>query len=113
MFWRRPKPKWLIDPAKVAFGAVVESSRRNLSRSHVRVTYCGAIDPQFVPLAAFVRRCREGIRGGASLDIEHLLVAPILKRRYARFFDRLTDWTPATRRAAYGPLSSRSLSRGP
>jgi hypothetical protein len=111
MLRRRRKPEWFIDPSRVAFGAVVEHSRRNLSRSHVEVRYRGASGPQFVPLAAFIRRCREAIRGGASLDIEHLLVAPILKRRYAKFFDRLTDWTPATRRA-YGSRSWRPLLRG-
>jgi hypothetical protein len=45
-----------------------------------------------------------------SLDIEHLLVAPILERRYARFFDHLTDWTPATRRACR-PRSGSPMSR--
>jgi hypothetical protein len=99
MFWRRNKPKWLIDPSRVAFGAVVEHRSRNLSRSHVRVEYRGVPDPRFVPLVEFVWRCREAVRDGVSLDIEHLLVAPILKRRYAKFFDDLTDWTPATRRA--------------
>mgnify|MGYP000523636419 CR=1 FL=1 len=110
MLWRRNRPKWLIDPSKVAFGAVVEHGSRNLSRSHVRVQYRGASGSQRVPLAAFVRRCREAIRGGVSLDIDHLLVAPILKRRYAKFFDHLTDWTPATRRAR-GQRSVRALSR--
>jgi hypothetical protein len=99
MFWRRHKPDWFIDPSKVAFGSVVENRIRNLSRSHVRVKYHRESEVRFVPLAAFIRRCHEVIRGGRSLDIEHLLVAPILKRRYARFFDRLTNWGPATRRA--------------
>ena len=99
MFWRRKKPTWIIDPSKVEFGAVAEHGSRNLSRSHVRVLYRGASCSQFVPLASFVGRCREAARDKVSLDIEHLLVAPILKRRYAKFFDRLTDWIPATRRA--------------
>ena len=102
MFWRRRKPDWFIDPSKVAFGSVVENSSRNLSRSHVRVKYHQESEVRFVPLATFIGRCHEVIRGGRSLDIEHLLVAPILKRRYAEFFDRLTNWGPATRRA-YGP----------
>jgi hypothetical protein len=99
MLWRRRKPKWFIDPSNVAFGAVFENGSRNLSRTHVRVKYHRASEVRFVPLATFIRYCQEVIRGGGSLDIEQLLVAPILKRRYARFFDRLTDWGPATRRA--------------
>jgi hypothetical protein len=110
MLWRRNRPKWLIDPSKVAFGAVVEHGSRNLSRSHVRVQYRGVSDPRFVPLAEFVRRCREAVRDGVSLDIEHLLVAPILKRRHAKFFDHLTDWTPAFHRAR-GPRFVRAMSR--
>ena len=109
MLWRRNRPKWLIDPSKVAFGAVVEHGSRNLSRSHVRVQYRGVSDQRFVPLVEFVWRCREAVRDGVSLDIEHLLVAPILKRRYATFFDRLTDWAPASRRAR-GPRSVRAIS---
>jgi hypothetical protein len=99
MLWRRNRPKWIIDPSNVAFGAVVEHGSRNLSRSHVRVQYRGAPAPQCVPLAVSVRHYREIIRDGVSLDIEHLLVAPILKHRYAKFFDHLADWTRATRRA--------------
>ncbi len=99
MLWRRNRPKWIIDPSKVAFGAVVEHGSRNLSRSHLRVQYRGASGPRFVPLAEFVRRCREAVRDGVSLDIEHLLLAPILMRHHAKFFDHLTDWIPATRRA--------------
>ena len=112
MLWRRNKPKWIIDPSKVAFGAVVGPGRQNLNRSHVRVKYRKALIPQYVPVAAFIRGCWETIRGGASLDIEHLLVAPILKRRYARFFDLLTDWTPATRRSLR-PRSGRPTVRDP
>jgi len=99
MFWRRHTPRWFIDPSKVAFGSVIEYRSRNLSRSHVRVKYHLESEVRFMPLATFIRRCQEFIRGGRSLDIEHLLVAPILKRRYADFFDGLTDWGPATRRA--------------
>jgi hypothetical protein len=44
-----------------------------------------------------------------SLDVDHLLVAPILKRRYAKFFDHLTDWNPATHRA-YRPRFGRPTS---
>ena len=106
MFWRRRIPEWSIDPKKVAFGAVVENKVRNLSRSHVRVKYGRGPEVQFVPLAAFIRRCRETSRDRRSLDIEHLLVAPILKQRYAKFFDHLTDWDPATRRAL-GPRSGQ------
>lgn len=110
MLRKRNKPKWIIDPPKVAFGAMVEHGSRNLSRSHVRVQYRGASNPRFVPLVEFVWRCREAVRDGVFLDIEHFLVAPILKGRYATFFDHLTDWTPATRRAR-GPRSVRAMSR--
>jgi phage-related protein len=99
MFRRRSKPEWLVDPSKAVFGSVVDNIRRNLSRSHVRVKYHQQSEARFVPLATFMKRCNEVTRGGQSLDIEHLRVAPILKRRYTRFFDRLTDWGPATRRA--------------
>jgi len=106
MIWKRRKPDWFIDPSNVALGRVVGSSSRSLSHSHVRVKYRRETEVRFVPLAAFARSCHECIRGERSLDIEHLLVAPILKRRYATFFDRLTDWGPATRRA-YRPRSGR------
>ena len=99
MFWRRRTPGWFIDPSKVALGSVVENSSRNLSRSHVKVKYRKESEVRFVPMAKFIRHCQEVIRGGRSLDIEHLLVAPLLKRRYARFFESLTNWDPATRRA--------------
>lgn len=110
MFRRRRKPSWLIDPSRVALGSVLENGNRNLSRSHVRVKYRNEPEVLFVPLATFVRRCVEVLRGEASLDVEHLLVAPITKQRYAKFFDRLTDWGPAARRA-YG-LSPRQRRPG-
>ncbi len=67
---------------------------------------------QFVPLAAFIRRCNEVMHNGRQLEIEHLLVAPILKQRYAVFFDGLTDWGPATRRAyTSSPTRQRPTSR--
>jgi hypothetical protein len=99
MFWRRSKPDWLIDPDNVAFGSVVENGGRNLSRSHVRVKYRHEPGLRLVSLVNFAKRCREDIRGGQPLGIEHLLVAPIIKQRHAQFFDRLTDWRPASRRA--------------
>lgn len=99
MFWSRRKPAWFIDPSKVAFGSVVESNIRNLSRSHVKVKYHGDTVAQFMPFGSFVVRCQACIRDGHALDIEHLLVAPVIKQRHARFFDRLTDWGPATLRA--------------
>jgi hypothetical protein len=80
-------------------GSVVEDGNRNLSRSHVRVKYQHEPQARFLPLATFVLRCQEIIRSGRLLKIEHLLVAPIVKQRYAKFFDRLTDWGPATQRA--------------
>ena len=112
MFWRRRTPEWSIDPSKVSFGSVVEHKARNLSRSHVRVKYGRASGVRFVPLATFIRHCREVLRAGRSLDIEHLLVAPILKRRHTRFFDHLTDWDSATRQATGArPASRRRLLR--
>ena len=107
MFWRRRKPSWLINPLRVALGSVVENSGRNLSRSHVRVKYHHEPEVRFVPLATFIRSCLEVIRGGRSLDIDHLLVAPIIKQRYAKFFDRLTDWGPAKRRAYRSSLGQK------
>ena len=109
MFWRRRKPGWSIDPKRVAIGSVIENKVRNLSRSHVRVKYERTPEVQFVPLATFIWRCRRTLQGGLPLDIEHLLVAPILKQRYAKFFDRLTDWQPAIGRAL-GPRSERRQS---
>jgi len=103
MFWSRPKPTWPIDPSQVAFGSVVRGGVGDLSRSHVRVRYHRDPELQFVPLALFATRCYEAIRAGLSLEIEHLLVAPITKQRHARFFDRLTDWGPAARRARKKP----------
>lgn len=108
MFWRRRKRNWLVDPSRVALGSVIGQRRRNLNRSHVRVKYRRDPETHFLPLATFIRRCRDDVRQQRSLEIEHLLVAPIVKQRYARFFDSLTDWGPATRRA-YGSPSNRSI----
>jgi hypothetical protein len=114
MIWKRRKPDWFISPARVALGSVVENGSRNLSRSHVRVKYLREPQAQFLPLSTFVMRCQDFIRGGRSLDIEHLLVAPIVKQRYAKFFDGLTDWDPATRRATKSrPRKRRPESRAP
>lgn len=104
MFWKSRKPTWHISPSKVAFGSVVENGSRNLSRSHVRVKYRREREAQFIPVPTFIQRCQEVIRNGRSLDIEQLLVAPIMKQRYAKFFDRLTDWGPAARRAYRSPI---------
>jgi hypothetical protein len=99
MSWKRRKADWFIEPSRVALGSVVENGGRNLSRSHVRIKYHHEPKARVLPLATFVLRCREVIRGGQPLEIEYLLVAPIVKQRYAKFFDRLTDWGPATQRA--------------
>jgi len=107
MFRIRRKPNWPISPLHVALGSVVGNGSRNLSRSHVRVKYRREPEARFVPLAAFVQRCHEFIRSGRSLDIEHLLVAPIVKQRYPDFFDRLTDWGPAVRRVLSPPPETR------
>ena len=91
MFWKRPESNWPIDPSKAAFGSVVQDGTQNLSRSHVKVRYRFATKSRFVPLATFIRQCQNSIRGGRSLGIEHLVVAPIVKRRYEKFFDAVTD----------------------
>jgi hypothetical protein len=105
MFWSYRKPSWPIDPLRVALGSVVDDSSLSLSRSHVRVKYHRQTRAQFMALGTFMQRCREDVRGGRALDIEHLLVAPIVKQRYPRFFDSLTDWGPARRRACSVPES--------
>jgi hypothetical protein len=64
----------------------------------VKVRYRDERGEWIVPLATFIRRCHEGIQSEQSLEIEHLRIAPIVKRRYAEFFDRLADWEPATQR---------------
>lgn len=107
MFWKRRKPVWFIDPSNVAFGSVATGREGNLNRSHVRVTYRRLSDPQFLPLATFIQRCNSAIQWGQSLEIDHLLVAPLMKRRYEKFFDRLTDWGPATQRALTDGRRSR------
>jgi hypothetical protein len=100
MFWKRRKPAWFIEPSRVASGSVAEDGSGNPSRSHVRVEHHREPEARFLPLATFVPRCQPVIRGGRSLAIEHPLVAPIVKRRYAKFFDRLTECGPARRRAS-------------
>jgi hypothetical protein len=107
VFWRRTKPTWHIDPSSVALGSVIGGHSRNLSRSHVRVKYSHEPEVLFLPLALFVRRCHDRLRDGRPLDIEHLLVAPIVKRRYSAFFDRLSDWGPALRHARNSVPSER------
>jgi hypothetical protein len=107
MFWRNRKPRWLVDPLDVSLGSVIENGNRNLSRSHVRVKYHREAKALFLPLGIFMRRCQDFVRSGRSLDIEHLLVAPIIKQRYAKFFDLLTDWGPAASRAYRPVLAQR------
>jgi len=99
MFWKSRKPRWLVSPLKVSLGSVIGRGNRNLSRSHIRVKYQHDSEVRFLPLGVFIRKCQAFMRSGDPLDIEHLQVAPILKQRHAKFFDLLTDWKPATRRA--------------
>lgn len=99
MSWLRRKKSWSIDPSSVEFGSVVEGTDRNLSRTHVRVKYCRTAAAEIVPLAAFVERSSAALRSGRALEIERLLVSPWIKQRHTEFFDRLTNWTPAARRA--------------
>ena len=106
IFWKPRKSAWHIDPSRVALGSIVGSGGRNLSRSHVKVKYRREGTFQFEPLPVFIRRCHEALRGERALEIEQLVVAPIVQRRHNAFFDRLTDWGPARRRA-YQPTSGR------
>lgn len=106
MFWKLRKPTWHIDPARVALGSIVGDGGRNLSRSHVKVKYRPGGSFQFEPLPVFIRRCHEALNAGQTLEIEQLVVAPIVQQRHGAFFERLTDWGPARRRA-YQPSSGR------
>jgi hypothetical protein len=106
VFWRTHKPTWLIDPARVELGSIVGSDGRNLSRSHVKVKYRLDRDFRYEALPVFVRRCNEALSGGRALKIKQLVVAPIVQQRHTAFFERLTDWGPARRRA-YKPASGR------
>jgi hypothetical protein len=106
MFWKPRKPTWYIDPSRVALASIVGNGGRNLSRSHVKVKYRLDGTFQFEPLPAFIRRCHEAMNDGRALEIERLVVAPIIQQRHNAFFDRLTDWGPARRRA-YQPTSGR------
>jgi len=106
MFWKPRKSTWQIDPSRVALGSIVGNGGRNLSRSHVKVKYRPEGCFEFEPLPVFIRRCHEALSGGRTLEIEHLVVAPIVQQRHNAFFDRLTDWGPARRRA-YQPTSGR------
>ena len=106
MFWKLRKTTWQIDPARVALGSIVGEGGRNLSRSHVKVKYRFGGSFHFEPLPVFIRRCNEALSGGPALEIEHLVVAPIVQQRHVAFFERLTDWGPARRRA-YQPSSGR------
>lgn len=112
MFVGRRNPVWPVDPSNVTFGSVVDCNCGNLSRSHVLVKYLRESVVRLVPTETFIVRCREALRRGRPLEIERLQVAPILKRRYAKFFDGLTDWGPATRRAlSQPPLHGHDASR--
>lgn len=106
MWWKRQEPRWPIDPEAVAFGSVVEGRNRNLSRTHVLVEFARA-EPRCVPLAEFTRTIAARLADGRPLRVKRLTVAPLTKRRHAQFFDRLTDWEPATRRALGSSRSAR------
>lgn len=99
MLRRRKKCLWFIDPSRVAFGSVVERGCRNVSRTHVSVRYAGDASANCIPFLSFVRRCQTSMLAAQPLNVEHLLVAPILKQRHASYFDVLTDWRPAEQRA--------------
>jgi hypothetical protein len=100
MFWKQREAGWPIDPSKVAFGSVVDASNGNLSRTHVMVRYRGWGGARYVPVADFIRGCHDALLSRRPLKIERLVVAPIIQRRYEKFFDKLTDWEPARRIAS-------------
>lgn len=94
------RPAWYIDPSRVVVGSVMGNALGDVSRTHVAVKYWREASVLVLPFGSFVRRCQASVVAGRSLDIEHLIVAPALKRRHAMYFDVLTDWGPALQRAA-------------
>lgn len=102
MFWRRRTRRttrnWPVDPERVQFGSLAAFGRE-ASREGVALRLTGEREARFVPFARFRRDVEEALARGRRMRVEELRVAPILRRRHAAFFDRLTDWGPATRRA--------------
>lgn len=100
-WWKRDPGKgkrWPIEPDAVDFGSLAPFGK-DASRQGVAVRYRGEAQARFIPLARFERETSSRLQQGRRLHIQELRVAPILKRRRADFFDRLTDWGPATTRA--------------
>jgi len=97
MWWKKRELRWPIDPEAVTFGSVVDG-RANLSRTHVCVQFAKG-EPRYIKIAEFARTTSPRLAEGRPLRIRRLVVAPLTKRRHAEFFDRLTDWGPAMRRA--------------
>ena len=112
MFWKHRESGWPIDPSKVAFGSVVDAAYGNLSRTHVMVRYRGWGGERYVPVVDFIRGCHDALLRERPLKIERLVVAPIIKRRYGKFFDKLTDWGPATRVASRSARAGTSRQPG-
>lgn len=117
MLWKK-NSRWPVDPSRVEYGSIADKSGRNCSRTHVLVQYGEDASAHLVPLNRFVRETSASLRHGQVLDIRRLRVAPVSWRRYRAFFDRLTDWLPATRqvtraggrlRPAQTPAPSRKI----
>jgi len=96
MLWKKTT-EWPVDPSRVEYGSVADKAGRNCSRTHLMVRYSADTRPHLVPLNRFVRETSASLRHGEPLEIQYLRVAPVSWRRYRSLFDRLTDWTPATR----------------
>lgn len=89
---------WPIDPEKAEFGSLAAFGTE-ANRECVAVRYRGDQELRCLPIAQFVRETRERMANGRRLEIEKLKIAPIARRRFSGFFDGLTDWSEATRKA--------------
>ena len=97
MLWKKTTQDWPVDPRCVEYGSIADKSGRNCSRTHLLVQYSADTRPHLVPLSRFVSETSATLRHGQALEIRYMRVAPLAWRRYRGFFDRLTDWLPATR----------------
>ena len=100
---RRKAPRWPIDPEDVVLGSVAARGGPSLSRTHVQVRYAGRPTSGFVRISDFIKETDATLKRGRALRIESLRVAPLTKRKYSYFFDQLTDWSNAVRRATSRP----------
>ena len=98
--WSVSAIRYYAETGRTDIGSVMGNALGDVSRTHVAVKYWREASVLVLPFGSFVRRCQASVVAGRSLDIEHLIVAPALKRRHAMYFDVLTDWGPALQRAA-------------